>query len=113
MKLVSTAFAALIMAPAAFADDKQPMDHKNMNMQTDDKSAGQTATASGTVKKVDKDKEIVTIAHGPVEALGWPSMTMGFKAQPGQLEGVREGDLVDFDFASKGMESTITRIQKQ
>ncbi|HAW25204.1 MAG TPA: hypothetical protein DCX38_17920, partial [Pseudomonas sp.] len=71
------------------------------------------ATATGTVKKVDKDKETVTIAHGPVEALGWPSMTMGFKAQPGQLEGVKEGDRVEFDFSSKGMDSTITRIEKQ
>ena len=26
MKLVNIAFAALIMAPAAFADDKQPME---------------------------------------------------------------------------------------
>lgn len=118
MKIANIAFASLLLAPAAFAADKQPMegmqmDHKGMDMQMDHKSAGKTATATGTVKKVDKDKGTVTIAHGPVEALGWPSMTMGFKAQPGQLEGVKEGDKIKFDFSSKGMDSTITRIEKQ
>jgi Cu(I)/Ag(I) efflux system protein CusF len=118
MKIANIAFASLLLAPAAFAADKQPMegmpmDHKGMDMQTDQKAAGQIATATGTVKKVDSDKGAVTIAHGPVEALGWPSMTMGFKAQPSQLEGVKEGDQVEFEFTSKGMDSTITRIEKQ
>lgn len=118
MKIANIAFASMLLVPAAFADDKKPMegmpmDHKGMDMQMDQKAAGQTATATGTVKKIDTDKGSVTIAHGPVEALGWPSMTMGFKAQPGQLEGVKEGDKVEFDFSSKGMDSTITRIEKQ
>jgi Cu(I)/Ag(I) efflux system periplasmic protein CusF len=118
MKIANIAFASLLLVPAAFADDKKPMegmpmDHKGMDMQMDQKAAGQTATATGTVKKIDTDKGTVTIAHGPVEALGWPSMTMGFKAQPGQLESLKEGDQVEFEFTSKGMDSTITRIEKQ
>ena len=118
MKIASIAFASLLLAPAAFAADKQPMDgmqmdHKGMDMQMDHKSAGQTATATGTVKKIDNDKGTVTIAHGPVEALGWPSMTMGFKAKPDQLQTLKEGDQVEFEFSSKGMDSTITRIEKQ
>ncbi|NKQ13215.1 hypothetical protein DQ403_01285 [Stutzerimonas zhaodongensis] len=118
MKIANIAFASLLLVPAAFADDKKPMegmpmDHKGMDMQMDQKAAGQTATATGTVKKVDKDKGTVTIAHGPVESLGWPSMTMGFKTQPDQMEDLKEGDKVEFEFTSKGMDSTITRIEKQ
>jgi|GEM_PF-6964243 len=40
-------------------------------------------------------------------------MTMGFKAKPNQLKTLKEGDQVEFEFSSKGMDSTITRIEKQ
>lgn len=118
MKVKHITLAALILTPAAFAADKEPMggkpmDHQGMNMEMDQKVAGQTATATGTVKKVNMEKGTVTIAHGPVESLGWPSMTMGFKAEPDQLKTLKEGDEIEFEFSSKGMDSTITRIEKQ
>ena len=52
----------------------------------------------------------ITIAHGPVEALKWPAMTMAFKASPEQLASVKAGQQVEFEFEAKGMDSTITRI---
>ncbi|HAB63926.1 MULTISPECIES: copper-binding protein [Pseudomonadaceae] len=136
MNIKHITLATLFLVPAAYAADKEPMqgmpmdhksmnmpmdhksmnmpmDHKDMDMQMGQKPAGQTATATGTVKKVDTEKGTVTIAHGPVEALGWPSMTMGFKAKPDQLQKLREGDQVEFEFTSKGMDSTITRIEKR
>jgi Cu(I)/Ag(I) efflux system protein CusF len=118
MKIKHITLATLLLIPAAYAADKEPMggkpmDHQGMNMEMDQKAAGQTATATGTVKKVNMDKGTVTIAHGPVESLGWPSMTMGFKAEPDQLKTLKEGDQIEFEFSSKGMDSTITRIEKQ
>jgi len=104
MNIKHITLATLFLVPVAYAADKEPMDQK---------SAGQTATATGTVKKVNTESGTVTIAHGPVEALGWPSMTMGFKAKPNQLKTLKEGDQVEFEFSSKGMDSTITRIEKQ
>ena len=38
------------------------------------------AFASGKVEAVDATAGTVTIAHGPVDALKWPAMTMTFKA---------------------------------
>ena len=118
MNIKHITLASLFLVPVAYAADKEPMDgmpmdHKGMNMPMDQKSAGQTATATGTVKKVNTESGTVTIAHGPVEALGWPSMTMGFKAKPDQLQTLKEGDQVAFEFSSEGMDSTITRIEKQ
>ncbi|MCH2342396.1 copper-binding protein [Pseudomonas sp. NPDC047963] len=127
MNIKHITLATLFLIPAAYAADKMPMDsmpmdHKGMDMQMDhqnmdmpmgQKPAGQTATAAGTIKKMDMEKGTVTIAHGPVKALGWPSMTMGFKAKPDQLRTLKEGDQVEFEFSSKGMDSTITRIEKQ
>ncbi|MFG3453121.1 copper-binding protein [Stutzerimonas stutzeri] len=118
MNIKHITLASLFLVPVAYAADKEPMDgmpmdHNGMNMPMDQKSAGQTATAIGTVKEVNTESGTVTIAHGPVEALGWPSMTMGFKAKPDQLQKLKEGDQVEFEFSSKGMDSTITRIEKQ
>jgi Cu(I)/Ag(I) efflux system protein CusF len=70
-----------------------------------------TATATGTVEAVDAAAGKITLAHDPVEALGWPAMTMGFKATPEQIASVKVGQKVEFIFTSQGMEATITRIE--
>ena len=72
--------------------------------------AATTASASGTIEAVDAAAKTVTIAHGPVEALKWPAMTMGFKATPEQIASVQAGQKVQFEFESQGMDSTITQI---
>jgi len=119
MNIKHICLATFFLVPVAYAADKQPMngmpmDHKGMNMQTDQQVAGgQAATATGRVKKVNLEKGSVIIAHGPVEALGWPSMTMGFNATPDQLRTLQQGDQVEFDFVSKGMNAVVTRIDKQ
>ena len=72
--------------------------------------AATTASASGTIEAVDAAAKTVTIAHGPVEALKWPAMTMGFKATPEQIASVQAGQKVQFEFESQGMDATITQI---
>lgn len=68
------------------------------------------ASATGTVEAVDATAGKITIAHGPVEALQWPAMTMAFKATPEQAASVQPGQQVAFEFTSQGMDATITRI---
>ena len=68
------------------------------------------ASASGTVESVDVAAGKITLAHGPVDALGWPAMTMGFKATPEQIASVHPGQLVRFEFTAEGMNATITHI---
>lgn len=69
-----------------------------------------TASANGTVEAVDVVAKTITIAHGPVDALKWPAMTMTFKAPNADLASVKQGDHIEFEFTSTGMDGTITNI---
>lgn len=63
--------------------------------------AGDTFTGQGKVEDV--DSEGVTISHGPVPALKWPSMTMGFgKAKPTDFPELKPGDDIQFEFKKGG-----------
>ena len=115
MKLLSVVFvAALTSTPLAHAQS----DHmKSMDMSGQGKEAAQTQKSSahhaaGTVKSVDAGKGTVSIAHGPVSTLNWPAMTMTFKAQDRkQLEALRAGAKVEFDFEQRGKDYVITKIR--
>lgn len=39
--------------------------------------------ASGWVDEIDLDQRRLRVSHGPIDALGWPSMTMVFDTKPG------------------------------
>jgi Cu(I)/Ag(I) efflux system membrane fusion protein len=55
----------------------------------------------GKVESVDADS--ITISHGPIASLHWPSMTMGFdKPDPKAFADVRPGDTVRFQFRQGG-----------
>jgi Cu(I)/Ag(I) efflux system membrane fusion protein len=57
---------------------------------------------SGRVIGVDAAKGRVEIEHGPIPALQWPAMTMGFPvADKGQLARLKAGDTVQFDLRGK------------
>lgn len=94
--------APAVAAPATPA--APGMDATSMSESTE-------ATASGTVESVDPQGGRIVIAHGPVDALDWPAMTMGFKATPEQIQAVQAGQRVTFDFDSEGSNNTITRIE--
>jgi Cu(I)/Ag(I) efflux system protein CusF len=107
--------AAEPAAPAATADAQSmgmsDAEHQTMDMgATTGEASGTPATASGTVESVDAQGGKIVIAHGPVEALKWPAMTMGFTATPEQIKAVQPGQKVTFDFSSQGSKNTITRI---
>jgi membrane fusion protein, copper/silver efflux system len=60
-------------------------------------AAGGTFSAHGKVERVEPDA--ITISHGPVPALKWPAMTMGFsKPNPKAFPEVKPGDMVSFQF---------------
>lgn len=55
-----------------------------------------TAQGTGEIKAVDSRAGTVTIHHAPIAALGWPAMTMAFKASPEALRAARTGETVSF-----------------
>jgi Cu(I)/Ag(I) efflux system protein CusF len=76
-------------------------------------AAPRRASATGVVEAVDAVAKTVTIAHGPVDALGWPGMTMAFRAPDVDLSTLAKGDKVAFEFDSAGLDNTIVSITKQ
>ena len=76
-------------------------------------SAAATARMSeGTVRKVDAAAGRITLAHGPLENLGMPAMTMVFKVRdPALLKGVQVGDAVQFVAEQAGNDYVVVRLQ--
>lgn len=57
--------------------------------------------------------QVLTIAHGPVASLNWPSMTMGFQlVRPELGQGLAVGDSVTFRFRESGGAYVIEDIRK-
>jgi Cu(I)/Ag(I) efflux system protein CusF len=51
----------------------------------------------------------VTIAHGPVQSLNWPAMTMNFLVKDkALLDRLSSGKKVDFEFVQQGRDYVIT-----
>jgi len=68
--------------------------------------------ASGTVQAIDLASGTVEIEHGAIPSLGWPAMTMEFKAKDkALLAGIRRGQAVDFELVPGAPgEFVVTRI---
>lgn len=78
----------------------------------DARSATQTATAEGEVRKVDRATRRITLKHGELPGLGMGPMTMAFRIQdPAMLDRVKPGDKVRFSAARVGGAVTITAIE--
>ena len=87
-------------------------DMKGMDMKSEKKSKPQTHKGSGTITKVDPAKSTVTIAHGPVQSMKWPAMTMTFKAKDqAVLDKLAKDKKVDFEFKEEGKDYVITSVK--
>ncbi|HZE61108.1 MAG TPA: copper-binding protein [Burkholderiales bacterium] len=87
-------------------------DMKGIDTKSEKKAKSQTHKGSGTVSKVDAEKSSVTIAHGPIESMKWPAMSMTFKLKDKKmLDNVKQGDKVDFEFVNRGKDHVITALK--
>jgi len=74
------------------------------------------ARSRGMVVAVDAAKGLVTIQHEPVPEVGWPAMTMTFKApQASMLRGIKKGSRVGFAFQAqpRGEDYVLIRIMPE
>lgn len=93
MTAIVAAMAGLFVAavPPAAAQSG----HGHMNHAT--AKPGAASLAEGVVKALDKPGGKITIAHGPLENLGMPPMTMTFMVRKtAGLEGFKVGDKIRF-----------------
>ena len=73
--------------------------------------AGNVHSAVGDVTAIEGEQ--VTISHGPVESLGWPAMTMTFRAgSPDMASRAGVGDRVSFSFRQDTGGYTLTSLSK-
>jgi Cu/Ag efflux protein CusF len=76
------------------------------------KTQGPSYKASGTITKVDPAAGRVTIAHGAIQALKWPAMTMAFGvSDKALLDRAQPGKKIDFEIAKQGTSWVITEIK--
>jgi len=95
--LTLTTIIALGVAQGASAQTAaKPMDDmKGMSMPA---SATKTGKGTGVITELDAKAGAVTIKHGPIAGLGWPAMTMNFKATPpALLKDLKVGQKIGFD----------------
>ena len=96
---------ALGVTAAANADDMAGM---NMSQA----SAAKTGKGTGVITALDPKAGTLTIQHGPIPAVGWPAMTMTFKATPpALLTGLKVGEKIGFDAKVRGMSAEVTAVR--
>lgn len=82
MKTIITAFLtgliALLSLPVLSANEHEAHGGHTANQS---KAPADAPMSEGTVKKIDKAAGKVTIAHGPLDNLKMPAMTMVFRVQ--------------------------------
>ena len=94
MKFALVLSLLLAVSPIAFGQSDKATVHKG----------------TGVVTKVDKDK--VSIRHGPVPSLNWPSMTMAFTVKDQALmERMKKDQKVDFEFVQEGRDYVVTAVK--
>ena len=81
MKLSKHAIAAgvaaiLIAVSPVSASEMNHDDHGEMNHDAMEGHGTDTAEVSAKINSIDTAERTMNVSHGPVEELGWPSMTM-------------------------------------
>lgn len=102
---------ALTATASAFA---QTGSMKEMAVDQQSKQGAKAAVhqATGIVKNVDADKGKVTLAHGPVETLNWPAMTMAFGVKDKSLlSKLSVGKSVQVEFEKRANSYVITSVR--
>jgi len=76
-------------------------------------SAFETGKGTGVITGIDAKSGALTIKHGPIAALGWPAMTMSFRAAPASLlKGLKVGQKIGFDANQGSGLPEVTAIRK-
>ncbi|MEO8164271.1 MAG: copper-binding protein [Betaproteobacteria bacterium] len=78
-----------------------------------DSAEGAVIAGTGVVQSVDKANARVKLAHDPIDALGWPKMTMFFRLKDKTLaDSVKKGDRIDFTLEKSASGYVISALRK-
>lgn len=119
MKMFVSALALATLAGCSSPSDKAAAMPAGMDMSAsatksaESRTPAVTGTGSGTIQAVDAAAHTVTIAHGPIEALKWPAMTMTFKTSGVDLAAFKQGDQINFELKSTDAGAAVTKIERK
>ena len=113
----NTAATEPASAPAAAPATPPPApatsDMSKMGMAPAAPAAAKTGDSTGEITAIDPAAGTVTLKHEPIPGVGWPAMTMAFRASPPtSLAGLKVGDKVKFSVRIEGDSNTVTAISK-
>jgi len=91
--------------------DQQMQDMKDMEKPGSSVPAA-VHKATGVVKNLNPYTGQVTLEHGPVQSLNWPSMTMAFDVKDKSLlSKLPVGKKVEFEFVQEGSRYVVTKVK--
>ena len=74
--------------------------------------AAKHGQATGVIKAIDARAGTLILKHGPIAGVGWPAMTMTFKATPPTLlKGLKVGQTIGFDATVRGSSAEVTAVR--
>lgn len=113
LALVATlALFAMSAAPALAQMSHDAHSHAPAAVPVAATAASTAKMSEGAVRKVDKAAGKITIAHGPLENLGMPAMTMAFRAgNAAMLDQVKTGDRIRFVAERVDGVFTVTQLE--
>jgi len=101
-----TGALSLTIAGAAAAQEMSNM--KGMSTAP----AAKHGQGTGVITAIDAKAGTLTIQHGPIPGVGWPAMTMTFKAKPrALLQGLKVGQTIGFDCTVLGPAAEVTAVR--
>lgn len=108
LSLVLVLFAAGPVLTHAQSGDMKGMDMGGKGSMSKDAKH----KANGVVKALDSQKSTVTIAHGPVQSMKWPAMSMTFKVKDkALLDKLAITRKVDVEFVEQGKDYVVTSVK--
>lgn len=98
-EMVVTSAQFLIDSEASLKASLQRLSAPRQELAMDMAEAAPGRTmGQGTLKQVLPDQHKLNMSHGPIEALGWPAMTMDFQVDASiELKNYKAGDEVQFE----------------
>lgn len=102
---------AATLALVSACGKSEPAANDGVSPTQNQAAQGQVYSGTGKIQSITDDQ--VTIAHGPIEGIGWPAMAMSFTAPTGMAEGVSVGSQVDFSFRQDGSAYVLTSLRKR
>lgn len=100
---------ALLLAACGEKQNAAPQDRTSATGTPETAGSERVYSGTGRVQSIKGDQ--VAIAHGPIQGIGWPAMTMTFTAPPDIAAGVKVGAQVGFSFRKNGSAYVLTSVR--